>query len=75
MRVLHVDPDISDTATFRHFPCCSIISRNSSCCHNALSTSSGGGQYPNRWWSLDLFHQLEPDGDDTGGDTVASENL
>ena len=33
------------------------------------------GQYPNRWWSLDLFHQLEPDGDDTGGDTVASENL
>lgn len=35
----------------------------------------GGGQYPNRWWSLDLFHQLEPDGDETGGDTVASENL
>ena len=33
------------------------------------------GQYPNRWWSLDLFHQLEPDGDDTGGDAVASENL
>jgi len=42
MRVLHVDPDISDTATFRHFPCFPIISRNSSCCHNALSTSSGG---------------------------------
>lgn len=21
MRVLHVNPDISDTATFRHFPC------------------------------------------------------
>lgn len=33
------------------------------------------GQYPNRWWSLDLFHQLEPDGDDTGGDAVATENL
>lgn len=46
MRVLHVNPDISDTATFRHFPCFSIISRNSSCCHNALSTSSGGGSIP-----------------------------
>lgn len=33
------------------------------------------GQYPNRWWSLDLFHQLEPSGDDSGRDTVASENL
>lgn len=33
------------------------------------------GQYPNRWWSLDLFHQLEPSGDDSGRDTVAYENL
>ncbi|MDK4329093.1 hypothetical protein QPX56_09975 [Corynebacterium pseudodiphtheriticum] len=74
MRVLHVDPDISDTATFRHFPLffhyfpgLILLPQRA---FNLVR-----GQYPNRWWSLDLFHQLEPDGDDTGGDAVDPENL
>lgn len=73
MRVLHINPDISDTATFRHFPCFPLFPGTQLVATTRFQPRPG--QYPNRWWSLDLFHQLEPDGDDTGGDAVASENL